>query len=1198
MTRTRRVALALAVALVGALGVALAAAWWALTSDTALRWAVQELARRSGGQLTVEQPAGSLLGPLSARRVTFDDGEVRVVAEDVRVEWSPWRALDREIHVRTLEAASVRVATRATAEPAAPPDSLALPVRIEVAQARIGTLTVDDLAVREIAVAGYRGGPDGHAVRDLRAESELGAAWAKGRIAGTPPFALDADAFVLHELGAARLLAGGTLSELALDAHVLSHGAEALGTARVLPFAREPLAGVWLQATGLDPAALDTRLPGADLVAEVDAAQTSGAWLAGTVSARNLAPGYAANGRVPVETLAGRFRFDGTTLVVEEAAANLGGAGRVAGQAELAGEKGRISLEFGALDLRALHRPLRATRLAGTATLEYEGDVQRFKARVAERGVTLAAEGERRGERIVVPRFEAAFGPGRAQGRAELSLAGQQPFSASLRFSQFDPASVGDFPRATLNGDARARGRLAPPWSADVAIDLAGSRFRDAPLAGTVRGIVAAGTVRDAAVDLRLGANTLRAAGSYGRGGGTLTFDLDARRPGEIEPRAGGRFTARGRLEGRLEDPAFLVDVEGDGLAWAGRTWTGAVKARAEGTRGAHAVELEGRIAGLPVQAAAQGGWSVDRWSGALARLEVGGDYPFALDGPLPLAGALDAVEAGPGRARFAGGRLELESVRWQDDRLASRGAFFSLPAQPFLRAAGAALHAKSDLRLDGRWDVRAAPRLDGTVTIVRESGDLVLPTDPPLAAGLRTVRIEARLDADAVDAVATVDARIGSGSARITTSGIERTSTLKAEGSALVATLQPFETLVGTTALVDGRLELAFAATGTLGAPAVTATLTGRDMRVDSPLYGVALREGELHATLAGSVLRLERFSARGDRGRFVAEGEVPLGDGDPEARLTWRAESLSLFSRPDRRLQVDGQGTLNLERGRLALRGALRADSAYFEFDRSTAAQLDDDIVVRGRPRARRAETFRSALLDLDLDLDFGDDFRILGAGLETKLRGRMNVRTAPDGTLVAKGTVTSERGTYYAFGQKLAIDRGRLIFDGPIDNPSLDVLALRKGLQVEAGVELTGTVRLPRLRLVSEPPVSDTEKLSWLTLGSGPEAMTGANIALVQAAAAAVLQGGSQLPLGRRVAQAVGLDDISFRGSGTAGSQVLAIGKRLSDRLYVEYEQGIVATNFIVRLSYALSRFVSASAETGRATGVGVYYKRSYE
>ena len=76
----------------------------------------------------------------------------------------------------------------------------------------------------------------------------------------------------------------------------------------------------------------------------------------------------------------------------------------------------------------------------------------------------------------------------------------------------------------------------------------------------------------------------------------------------------------------------------------------------------------------------------------------------------------------------------------------------------------------------------------------------------------------------------------------------------------------------------------------------------------------------------------------------------------------------------------------------------------------------------------------------------------------------------------------------GTYYAFGQKLVIDRGRLIFDGPLDNPGLDIVALRKNLAVEAGVAVSGTVKVPIIQLTSNPPVPDNEKLSWLVLGHG--------------------------------------------------------------------------------------------------------------
>ncbi len=1195
--RARHLFIALAVLLAAGAAIALGGAWWLLTTESALRWLADEAARRTNGQLVIDAPTGAIAGTIAAPRIVWDDGETRVVAEDVALDWSPLRLVDGTVRFSSVDARRVVITTRPTDAPAKPPASLALPITVDIGRVRVAQLAYDVYTLRDVQGA-YAGGADAHVVRKLQADGEFGRAHVDGRIGAAPPFALRADVWVLHDLGAVHALASGTMSDVAADFDILAYGAEAIGTARLLPFAPQPLAGLSVIAQGIDPSTFDASLPRATLTIEAQAAQTATALLDGTLQAVNAAPGFVADGRLPMRTLDSRFRVEGETLALDDARIDLGAAGQVTGRGKLGATRGDADLAFAALDLRGLHRTLRATRLAGQAHVEYDGDVQRVSGRVSERGASLALEASRRGDRIDVRRFEAAFGKGRAEGSGEATLSGSQPFSATARFTNLDPAEFGDFPAALLNGEARARGRLAPQWSADVVASLANSRFRGVALDGSFRGAVNAAAVRDAELRLRLGDNTLHAAGTYGRAGGAVDFQLDARKPAQLEPRIGGRFAATGRIDGPPADPWVTVDADGDALAWNGRTWTGKVRASVTGKLREHEATLSGLVVDRPVDARARGGWFDTRWRGTLDALTVGGEYPLALDGALPLDASADDVIAGPGRGRFAGGTLELESVRWRDERLASRGAFASLPAAPFLKLGGVALHASSDLRLNGRWDVRASPALDGTITLARESGDLVLPTDPPLPAGLRTLHVDATLANDAVRADARIDARLAQARALVSTGGVSPASALQAEGTATLPDLKPFEPLIGTTAVVDGRVKLTFAATGTLGAPVFTAALLGDGMRIDAPLYGVALRDGQLSATLADNVLRLDEFTARADRGRFVAQGAMPLGGDAPQGRLEWRAEDLALFNRPDRRLQVDGDGTLAFEKGRLALRGALKADSAYFEFQRPAVAQLDPDIEIRGRPRPPRAEGFKSSLLDIDLALDFGPDFRILGAGLETRLAGTLNVRTAPDGSLIARGTVTSERGRYYAFGQPLTIERGQIIFDGPIENPSIDVLAVRKGLAVEAGVEVTGTVQQPRLRLVSTPPVSDTEKLTWLTLGTGPESLSGANLALVQAAAATVLAGDSKLPLGKRVAQTVGLDDISVRGSGAAGAQVVAFGKRLSERVYIEYEQGVIATNFLVRLSYALSRFVSASAETGRSTGVGLYYRRSYK
>jgi translocation and assembly module TamB len=229
-------------------------------------------------------------------------------------------------------------------------------------------------------------------------------------------------------------------------------------------------------------------------------------------------------------------------------------------------------------------------------------------------------------------------------------------------------------------------------------------------------------------------------------------------------------------------------------------------------------------------------------------------------------------------------------------------------------------------------------------------------------------------------------------------------------------------------------------------------------------------------------------------------------------------------------------------------------------------------------------------------------GRDFRFSGEGLDTRLTGRVKLVTTAAGRINAAGTIRAVTGTYDVFGQRLDIDRGRLIFDGPVDNPALDVVALRKNLAVEAGVELSGTVRQPRVRLVSNPPVPDGEKLSWLLTGQGLDRASRGDFALLGAASASLLGGGNR-PITTQIANTIGLDDISVRGSdaavtGGTSTQVLAFGKRITERLTLVYEQGLTVATNALRIEYALSRTLTLRAEAGAVSSVGLFFRRSFD
>jgi translocation and assembly module TamB len=246
-------------------------------------------------------------------------------------------------------------------------------------------------------------------------------------------------------------------------------------------------------------------------------------------------------------------------------------------------------------------------------------------------------------------------------------------------------------------------------------------------------------------------------------------------------------------------------------------------------------------------------------------------------------------------------------------------------------------------------------------------------------------------------------------------------------------------------------------------------------------------------------------------------------------------------------------------------------------------------------------------------DLEIDLGDRFRVFGSGVEARLAGAVTLSGELPNDPRLNGTVRVVQGTYTGFGQKLQIERGTLVFNGPVDNPAIDIVAYRRYLPVEAGVALTGTANTPRLDLVSRPDVPEADKLSWLVLGIGSEtARTGGEAAALQAAAATVLAA-SDSPFARRggLAGTFGLDVLSIRTeqAGASGAQgadsstsaqdsIVTLGKRLSDRLFVSYEQSVRGVQNLLRLQYEITDRLSVRLKTGTDSSVDLLWTYRYD
>ncbi|SFU71902.1 translocation/assembly module TamB domain-containing protein [Pseudoduganella namucuonensis] len=657
------------------------------------------------------------------------------------------------------------------------------------------------------------------------------------------------------------------------------------------------------------------------------------------------------------------------------------------------------------------------------------------------------------------------------------------------------------------------------------------------------------------------------------------------------------------------------------------------------GTRGAHTLQLSAANAEFDALVKVRGGSEQGDWKGVIETLQNKGRFALALQAPASLRlvappGAGAAGLARPEQITLAGavvkladGTIRIDSLEKNGARWRSKGAAAGVPVSYLAQLSDLWRdNIVSDLTLGANWalDMQApqakgaAPALEGALRLYREKGDVtVISGEKPIALGLRQLEARAnvvggalrvQLDLDGARAgkahveasTQLADGRVASGGALAMTGNVDIGS---------IAWLAPLGGMPGLE--LDGSLQVNATASGTIGEPVLNGDINGEKLVVNWAEQGVKLRNGRLQAKLAGDQLQLQRLYFDGDSGHAQADGWVRFANAEATMQLKLVADKLQVLSRPDRTLVVSGSSTLVRDQKHFQLDGKVKADRASIELASENTPTISDDVVILGRAKPGKAGAGGAAVpampLNVDLEADLGDNFRLKGKGLDAELAGTVRVRILDRRPPRATGSIRVVSGTYAAYGQKLSIERGVLNFTGAYDNPGLNILAVRKrpeGEQlsetnVEAGVEVRGTALAPQAKLVSTPSVPDSDKLSWLVLGHGMADTAGNEMALLGTAAGALFGG-----TGGGIAGKLGLDELGVsqaQGSTQAKgleNTVVTVGKRISSRAYLSFEQGAGTATSLVKLRYKLNPRITLQFQTGTNNALDVLYTWAFD
>lgn len=1198
-----------------------------LGTEGGSRWA---LGRVPG--LTIDDFQGRLAGTWQASRLSWVDGGNHVQVEAPLLSWSPACLLRATLCIDQLHARQVDMAFAPSEQPAESGPlqlpALHLPVAIEVGEVKVGQLRLDG--------------------SELLGDLHLAAHWAAG--------GLRIDSLQLQR-GDLRVDVQGDLQPegdwpLQLQGQVQLPAVEGRAWQLALNAKGELQKSLILDATS--SGYLDARLSGevqalaehlpAKLQIRADAFKAT-ASLPDTLQLNQLVldaqgdlfNGYQLSGSasLPAEqapialALAGKVDAKGARLDALDLTASDTQRFKLQASADwqqaLKADAQLDWEDFPWLRLYPLETPPQVTLKRLNAQVQYhDGTYQgTFNGDLdgPAGAFTLASPFEGDLGQVRLPQLALTAGQGKAAGSVALRFADTLAWDVDLQLSALDPAYwLAELP-GSLAGPLRSKGEMkGEQLNLDAQLDLKG-RLRGQPAVLKVEAQGAGQNWTLGALAVQLGDNRINGSGSLQqRLAGRI--DLDLPRLGQLWPRLQGQAKGRLDVSGTLKAPQGTLTLQGQKLAQEdNRIQRLDLQAQLDSAqRGLLDLKANGIRLGDTVLGNLQANGKGDIRQQALTlaldgpqlKLDIGldgqlnkGDWRGRLASGRVQAGGQDWQLQAPARLqRLANGQVDFGAHCWRSGQASLCGEDQRLAPEPRLR-----YHLKQFpldslaqwLPKDFAWQgmLNADVNLDipasgpkGNVRVDASGGTLrIRDKGRWIDFPYQTLRLDSTLAPRRVDTRLDFRGeRLGELSLNARLDPLGKNKPLAGDfrlAGLDLSIARPFLPMVERLA---GQLNGSGRLTGTLLAPQINGNVVLSGGEVSGAELPVSLQDLSLQALIAGEQVQLNGVWRSGQAGRGQLNGHLTWGQAlGMDLRL--QGQQLPVTVEPYATLEVAPDLNLRLIDDKLAVTGKVLVPKGKIvvrELPPSTVKVSDDTVIVghqteEGKPPMAMA---------MDIDVVVGQDtLSFSGFGLTANLLGHVHIGDNMD----TRGELSLADGRYRAYGQRLTIRRARLLFAGPIDQPYLDIEAIRKVDDVIAGIRLSGSAEQPTTNVFSEPAMSQEQALSYLVLGRPLGTSGEDNNMLAEAALGLGLAGSAGIT--GSLASGLGIDDFQLDTEGSGNSTSVVASGNLTEKLSLRYGVGVFEPANTIALRYKLSKKVYLEAASGLASSLDIFYKRDF-
>jgi autotransporter translocation and assembly factor TamB len=417
---------------------------------------------------------------------------------------------------------------------------------------------------------------------------------------------------------------------------------------------------------------------------------------------------------------------------------------------------------------------------------------------------------------------------------------------------------------------------------------------------------------------------------------------------------------------------------------------------------------------------------------------------------------------------------------------------------------------------------------------------------------------------------------------------------TLSAQATALISEFTFIEPFVPQLSYVKGQLKADFTANGTTQNPLVNGDIRLSNGTVSIEKLGINIKDIDFQAVASANkanVIQLKGSALSGE-GSINLDGTIGL---QPEAHfpieMTLNGKDFEVAKIPEAQIAVSPDLKIALTDQQKQISGELAVPKAILTVQDipENAVKVSADEVILGEEKPE-GSTQAAPDINADIEVKLGKQVSFTGQGLQTHLVGNLKIIKTGE-KMAMQGNVGMEKAHYKRFGQNLTVRKGRFLFNGPADNPWLDVEAIRlsKSKKVTAILALTGTLKNPHTRISSEPSLPESEALAYLVTGNPLSQVSKAEGNML--ASAALSYGAGKVTW---LADELGIDEFKVEEGSKLRDSLLVMGEYLTPDFYVGTKVGMFNKQAIVVLKHKITDTINVESQAGTSQRIKLNYE----